>query len=67
MRAQADTSTGVLPAVAARRSLFRSLLTFLETRCLTEANPCPAFPAGHPGRLEQSLAGHQGGWKGEYT
>lgn len=67
MSAQAHTSTGALPAVAGRRSLFRSLLTALETRCLTEANPCPAFLAGHPGRLEQSLAGHKGGWKGEYT
>lgn len=67
MTAHCANAAGVLLAVAARRSPFRSLLTVLETECFTEANPCRAFGAWHPGRLELLLVGHKGGWKGEYT
>jgi len=65
MRAQAGKSIRALPLVAAYRSPFRSLLTVLETRCFTEAIPCCALGAWHPGRLERLLVGHKGGWKGE--
>src|SRR5579862_546013 len=48
------------PLVTAYRSLRRSPLTVLRTRCFTERDTCPALFAGHPGRLELVLADRNG-------